>query len=604
MNYNFLVNTEREFADSRELRQQATLSRLLEISMKLLGHLELDPLLQSIAAGVTEILNGDSGGIYRYDAESGELRPVFPVKQPKEALYTIKAGEGMAGKVIQTGQPMKVDNYDDWHGRTPQQRRGTVGPVMQAPMKSGDQLLGVIYVERSVGRPTFQDEDMESLVLFANYAAIAISNAQIYERSRLAAAELASLYETSLDLTNQLAVSDVLDRIINRAKNLVRGKYGQFYQYEEERKLLVAVFPSNFPGGLTGLMEPGEGLSGRVFTTRKPLMIADYDKWEGRAPNTPTGIFTRTIGIPVEHRDEILGVLTLSRDASEPPFSAADLRLLSLFASQAAIALANAQQYEELQKLYAQVKDKEHLESELRIAHSMQATLLPKKLPRLKGWDMAAMWIPAQIISGDFYDVFAVHGSRLGIVIADVAGKGMPAALFMALCRTLTRTLCIDGRPPQTAITRVNDLILADSSSDWFVTLFYGVLEPKTGTFTYVNAGHNLPLWYRADKKQITPLRAKGIALGVMPSIELEEKVIQMGRGDSLLMYTDGMTEAIDVDGGFFGERRLHASLKALAKKTPKSILDKLQKEVLDFSRGRPASDDLTAVLLKRNASR
>jgi serine phosphatase RsbU (regulator of sigma subunit) len=602
MNYNFLVNTEKDFADSREMRQQATLSRLLEISMKLLGHLELDPLLQSIAAGVTEILNGDSGGIYRYDADSGDLRPVFPVKQPKEALYTIKPGEGLAGKVMQSGQPMKVDNYDDWHGRTPQQRRGTIGPVMQAPMKSGDELLGVIYVERSVGRPTFQDEDMESLLLFANYAAIAISNAQIYEKSRLAAEELSSLYETSLDLTNQLAVSDVLDRIINRAKKLVRGKYGQFYQFDEERRLLVAIFPSNFPGGLTGLMEPGEGLSGRVFTTRKPLMIADYDKWEGRAKDTPTGIFTRTIGIPVEHRDEILGVLTLSRDASEPPFNAADLRLLSLFASQAAIALANAQQYEELQKLYAQVKEKEHLESELRIAHGMQATLLPKKLPRLKGWEMAAMWTAAQIISGDFYDVFSIPNGRLGIVIADVTGKGMQAALFMALCRTLTRTLSMDGRPPQAAITRVNDLILADSYSDLFVTLFYGVLEPKQGTFTYVNAGHNLPLWYQSKNKQITPLRAKGVALGIMPRIELQEKVIQMERGDIVLMYTDGITEANDASGNFFGEPRLHTRLAELSQETPKAILAKLQKEILDFSRGLPVSDDLTAVLLKKSA--
>ncbi len=601
MNYNFLTSMKNDFVGSKEIRQQATLSRLLEISMQLLGHLELDPLLQSIAAGVTEILNGDSGGIYLYDAERGELRPVFPVKQPKEALYTIKPGEGLAGRVLQSGQPMKVDNYDEWQGRTAQQKRGTVGPVMQAPVKVGSELLGVIYVERSVGRPPFLDEDMESLLLFANYAAIGISNAQIYAEAKRAAAELASLYETSLDLTNQLAVSDVLDRIINRAKNLVRGKYGQFYQFDQERNLLVAVFPSNFPGGLTGLMELGQGLSGRVFVTRQPLMIADYDKWEGRAPNTPTGIFRRTIGIPVEHRGEILGVLTLSRGASEPPFDAADLRLLSLFASQAAIALANAQQYEELQKLYAQVKDKEHLESELRIAHSMQATLLPKKLPRLKGWELAAMWTPAQIISGDFYDVFSVYGGGLGLVIADVAGKGMPAALFMALCRTLTRTLCIEGRPPQAAITRVNDLILADSYSDWFVTLFYGVLEPKTGTFTYVNAGHNLPLWYRADKKRITPLRAKGIALGVMPSIELQEKVIQMGRGDVLLMYTDGVTEAMNASGGFFGERRLHAKLKALAKKAPKAILDNLQSEILDFSRGRPASDDLTTVLLKRN---
>lgn len=586
--------------DGAKDSRQSTLSRLLEISINLLAHLELDPLLQSIASGVTEILDGDRGGIYRFEAESGELRPVFPVKQPKEALYALKRGEGLAGKVMQSGQPMKIDNYDVWEGRTAQQPRGTVGPVMQAPVKNGKEFLGVIYVERSVGRSAFSDEDMESLLLFANYAAIAISNAQIYEESRRAAEELASLYETSLDLTKQLAVSDVLDRIIKRAKALVQGKFGQFYQFDPERQLLVAVFPSNFPGGLTGIMQPGEGLSGQVFTSRKPMMIADYDKWEGRAKDTPLGLFTRTVGIPVEHGGEILGVLTLARSESEPPFNADDLKLLGLFASQAAIALANAQQYEELQKLYAQVKEKEHLESELRIARSIQASLLPKKLPRSTGWEFAAMWEAAQVISGDFYDVFTVQGGKLGFVIADVVGKGMPAALFMALCRTLTRTLSMDGRPPQAAITRVNDLILADSYSDWFVTLFYALLDPKGGTLTYVNAGHTRPLWYRAGKEQIETLKAKGVALGVMPTITLEEKTIQLERGDLVLMYTDGITEALDPGDQFFGERRLHLKLKALAEQSAKEILAQIRDQVLDFSHGRQASDDSTAVLIKR----
>ena len=253
-----------DFVDAKEVRQ-STLSRLLEISIKLLGHLELDPLLQSIASGVTEILNGDRGGIYRFDAERGELQPVFPVKQPKEALYTIKPGEGLAGKVMQSGKPMRIDNYDIWEGRTAQQPRGTVGPVMQAPVKNGNEFLGVIYVERSVGRPAFTDEDMESLLLFANYAAIAISNAQLYEEARRGAAELSSLYETSLDLTKQLAVSDVLDRIIKRAKALVNENLASFTNSTSKANCCWQPSPAISQQVLADKCDPGKDFLERSF---------------------------------------------------------------------------------------------------------------------------------------------------------------------------------------------------------------------------------------------------------------------------------------------------------------------------------------------------
>ena len=584
-------------------RQHRTLRRLQEISLKLLGQLELDPLLESIVKGVVEFLDADSGGIYRYDPQRNELRPVVPVKQPKEALYVIGPGEGMAGKVMVSGKAMKVDDYDQWTGRTPKQRKGTVGAVVQAPVRKGKEFLGVIYAERTVNKPVFTDEDLESIQLFANYAAIAITNAQFYEEARRSASELASLYETSLEITQQLNPAQVLERIIRRAESLVQGKNAQFYFFEEEQGVLSPAMPGHLPSSIQTLnMKPGEGVSGKVFLTREPLIIADYDKWEGRAPGTPKGVIGRAIGIPVEHGERILGVIAISRSKTEPPFNEDDVRLLTLFAGQAAIALTNAQQYEELQKLYGEVKEKERLESELTMAHTIQASLLPQRLPRIAGWELAACWDAAREISGDFYDCFPVPGGRWGFVIADVAGKGVPAALFMALCRTLTRTFCMDGRPPREAIARVNDLIIADSYSEWFVTLFYGLLDPKWGILTYVNAGHPRPLWMRKKGRKIERLTADGIALGVFEGITLEEKSVQLEPGDLVLMYTDGISEALDSAGNFYGERRVQDGLRRSAQETPAAIVSNLQKDIAAFSQGRPQADDLTAIMLKRKA--
>jgi sigma-B regulation protein RsbU (phosphoserine phosphatase) len=582
-------------------RQKQTLRRLQEISPKLLSQLELTPLLESIARGVVEIVSADSGGIYRYDQLRNELRPVVPIRQPKDALYVVRPGEGMAGRVMVTGKAMKVDNYDQWSGRTPKQRKGTVGPVVQAPLRKGKEFLGVIYAERNLGQPVFTDEDLESIQLFANYAAIAISNAQLYEEAKRAASELASLYQTSLEITQRLDLNQVLEGIIRRAEALVSGKNGQFYYFNEELKVLIPGLPGHLPKSLQRVsMKPGEGMSGTVFLTRKPLIIPDYDKWEGRAPNTPKGYIGQAIGIPVEHGGRILGVIAISRNKSSAPFNEHDVRLLNLFASQAAVALTNARQYDELQKLYGEVRIKERLESELSVAHTIQASLLPHKLPRIPGWELAACWDAAREISGDFYDCFPVPGGRWGFVIADVAGKGVPAALFMALCRTLTRTFSMDGRPPREAISRVNDLIIADSNSEWFVTLFYGLLDPKWGILTYINAGHPRPMWLRRKGKKIEKLAADGIALGVFEGIKLEEKAVQLDPGDLVLFYTDGISEAMDTDGNLYGDRRIQTQLSRSAQETPTTALDILQKDIAAFSKGRAQADDLTALLLKR----
>lgn len=580
--------------------ESAILRRMLEISIQLLGQLELQPLLQSIATGVIEILNANSGGIYIYDQSRQELVPVVPVMQPKEALYTLKPGEGLAGKVMQSGKPMRVDNYDEWEGRAAKQQRGTVGPVVQAPVKRGSEFLGVVYAERTVGAPAFTDQDAEHMLLFANYAAIAISNAKLYEQAKLSAEELAGLYDTSLEMAAQLDVTQLLERIIERSKKIVHGQYGQFYRYNQAEDILVAAFPGLFPSNLTGRMQLGEGLSGKVFLSRKPLVIDDYDNWEGRATGTPKGLFTRTIGVPVMHGNKILGVLALSRSEGEPAFNPDELRLLTLFANQAAAALANAQQFAELNQLHEQLREKERLESELHVAQEIQASLFPREIPKVRGWDIAALWNAAQLISGDFYDLFPLPGDKWGFVIADVAGKGVPAALYMALCRTLTRTMCMDGRPPSAAISRVNDLILADTYSEWFVTLFYGALDPRWGIFNFVNAGHCKPILYRAATNKLEFLYTNGMALGVEPGIELAEKSVRFDPGDMLLMYTDGITEAQDVHDEFFGERRIRAILKKMAGQSPREILDELQRSVVNFSRGRRTSDDATAILIKR----
>lgn len=586
------------------LRQQNALKRLQEMSVEILRQLELVPLLESILQGVVDLLEADSGNFYRYDAQRAELHLWVPVGFPEEvAGLVLRRGEGGAGKVLATGRPVKVDDYDSWEGRAPQWPRGVTGPLIQVPVRHGAEFLGVLSAVRRPGRPPFTDQDVELLQLFATQVSVAIANARLYEQTRRNAEELSTLYDTSLELTSQLDLQKVLEAIGLRAWRLLQAKVAEIVLYDQATGALreaVRVSRGEIRPPSDFLTKPGKGIDGQVYASGEALIIEDYNLWEGRLPHVSPLKAPRMAVVPIRHGEQKLGTLKVRRMIEDPPFTEEDMRLLTLFANQAAVALANAQQYQELQQLYVQVKEKERLESELRVAHNIQSSLLPQELPKIRGWEVAAFWTAARVISGDFYDVFPVPGGRWGFVIADVAGKGVAAALFMALCRTLVRTFCIDGRPPREAIARANDLILADARTDWFVTLFYGLLDPKWGILTYVNAGHQPPLWYRRDLQHTEGLKAEGMALGVFPGVALQERSLQMGPGDVVLFYTDGLSEAADPHDRFFGERRLRTLLREMANEHPSTQLARLRKEIAAFTRGREPSDDLTAILLKR----
>jgi sigma-B regulation protein RsbU (phosphoserine phosphatase) len=272
-----------------------------------------------------------------------------------------------------------------------------------------------------------------------------------------------------------------------------------------------------------------------------------------------------------------------------------ELRLLLLMANQAAIAIEKA-------RLHQQEVKAEALEQEVALGRQIQLSLLPKAPPVVSGWEFATWYQPARLVGGDFFDFFELPGRphRLGIVIADVAGKGVPAALFMALSRTLIRGAAMTGDTPAAVLAQANRALRDDSRSDLFLTVFYGVLYTESGHLVYANAGHNRPLWLRSGTSQIEELAAPGIALGVVQDMELEERGIDMAGGDVVVAYTDGVTEAMDANNGLFDHGRLHEAVLAQAGAGARQILDATVDAVQAFVSGATQSDDLTLVVFRR----
>jgi phosphoserine phosphatase RsbU/P len=236
---------------------------------------------------------------------------------------------------------------------------------------------------------------------------------------------------------------------------------------------------------------------------------------------------------------------------------------------------------------------------EMEIAGGIQRSFLPESPPRIEGIELAALNLPAKEVGGDFYDFIPVSEQKWGLVIADVSGKGIPAALFMVLSRALVRANAVGNPTASQAMRRANDLIVEDDKVNMFVTLFYSVLDAAGRTLTYVNAGHNPPLMLRQDGHAVALLEAKGIALGVMPDIGLEEREISLRKGDIVVLYTDGVTEAINSNEEQFGKERLTSIVEKNSNLPASGLVRRIQQEVAEFSRGQPQFDDLTLMILK-----
>jgi NarL family two-component system response regulator LiaR len=257
----------------------------------------------------------------------------------------------------------------------------------------------------------------------------------------------------------------------------------------------------------------------------------------------------------------------------------------------------------ELEGLRLIAEDHKKVVRELALAWEIQASFLPDQLPAMAGWQLSAALQPARETSGDFYDLIPLPSGRLGILVADVADKGVGPALFMALTRTLIRTYAAEYEArPDLALSVVNRRILADTHTSLFVTVFYGVLDPLSGTLAYANAGHNPAyLLSRQAKGAVQDLPRTGMPLGVFDDATWEQGMAALAPGDVLALYTDGITEAQDRHGAFFGEERLLASLQTNQGRAAQDIADALLAEVHKFVGDAPRYDDITLLVVARD---
>jgi serine phosphatase RsbU (regulator of sigma subunit) len=249
----------------------------------------------------------------------------------------------------------------------------------------------------------------------------------------------------------------------------------------------------------------------------------------------------------------------------------------------------------------AEARERERIEQELHVARQIQRELLPEVNPQLDGWEVTTYYEPAREVGGDFYDFLEFEDGRLGLVVGDATGKGMPAALVMATTRGMLRAVVQSLGSPGEVLARVNDALVTDIPPNMFVTCLYAILDPKSGSLRYANAGHDLP-YLRHHGGDAEELMARGLPLGLMPNVRYEEKVAALAPGDNALFYSDGLVEAHDPQREMFGFARLRGLVAEHAEEG--SLVDFLMEELYTFvGEGWEQEDDITLLTLKRSAS-
>lgn len=556
--------------------------------------LEYEELMKLVLELTLDATTAEAALVYRLDRTQDVMKARFFDGRDYSVKYlSLPIGQGIIGWVAEHREPVIAnDLISDQRFFKQVEEIGEIKfrSILAIPLIGRGQMIGVIEAINKMNGD-FDERDLDTLVGLANQIAVAIDNARLYREARQEAMERQLLYEVGKKLSSTLNIDDVLKLILGSLQKVVGFDGGAVFLTNEEKNEVSTVYSEGY-GQINEeyiRLKIGQGLVGWVAKAGEAVIVPDVTKdtrYVQARPETKSEIV-----LPIKIDGRIIGVLNLESDKSSA-FNRKSLELITVFASQAAISIERA-------VLHKKMLDSQRLEEQLAIARQIQATFLPKAKPSLPGYDIAGVNIPSGEVGGDYYDFIKIIEHHTGISIADVAGKGIPASLIMASFRASLIAEIRNNYAIRVICKKVNALIYESVERENYVTAVYGVLDSKNDIFTFSNCGHNHPILLRRDNR-VEFLKEGGLALGVVPDTDYEERPIFLQSGDLILFYTDGVTEARGVSGEEFGQGRLMAIIKDCRKLSSEEIIHKIYDEVKKFASESHIFDDLTMIALKK----
>ncbi len=522
--------------------------------------------------------------------EQIEVLLAFGESGDRVSGLTIEKTNGLMGEVIGTGKPLLVNRssdmarYEDTLDRT---FGFTKRNSLAVPLRRGGEVIGAVEAVNKV-HGDFTPSDVETLVVLSEQIATALDNARLYGRVTREIKERELLYQVGMRISSSLDVEEVLNLILHNLREVVEYHAGGIFLVDPDTMEIMRLTAMGYDPEMEDRLELkfGEGIVGWVAKNVEAVIVGDVTK-DPRYLNARNETNSEIV-VPLTVGNKILGILNLENNRLEA-FTEEDLYLLKTFGSQAAISIERA-------KLHKEILEKRRLEAELDLARRIQVTFLPEVLPEIPGYEISAMNLPSEEVSGDYYDVIYVSPGQWGIVIADVFGKGIPASLVMASFRASLLAEIRNNYAISTIMRKVNRLMWESVEPERCVTACYGVLDSGAGVLTYSNAGHLYPLVVR--KGGVQHLTEGGMLLGAVEHVSYEEGRVDLKSGDVLLFFTDGLTEAEDASGEPFGEDRLVEVARAALDLRCPDIVKRIHQTIMGFT-GAKLADDFTVVAVK-----
>jgi sigma-B regulation protein RsbU (phosphoserine phosphatase) len=440
---------------------------------------------------------------------------------------------------------------------------------------------------------------------------VALENARLFDETQQRNAELAIINSVQEGLASKLDMQAIYELVGEKIRTTFNAQIVSIVTYERDTQLMHGRYFFENGEVLPGITLPAFGFRKHVVENCQPIVInRDMQRWMDEYDNPVIrGVKPKSaVFIPMIIGEEAIGVISLQNNDQENAFSEADVRLLTTLANSMSVALENARLWEQ-EKLYRKA-----LERELEIGREIQAGFLPETLPLVEGWEIAVSLMSAREVAGDFYDVFELPEGTIGLVIADVCDKGVGAALFMTLFRSLIRITASQESYERTgsmkdslstaerlqrAISLTNNYIAETHyDSGMFATLFFGILDPREGMLTYINGGHEPPLIIQAG--QVRELLSKtGPAVGALTDCHFDVKIVQLKPDEMLIAFTDGASEAKDLHGEFFGRERLLEILRQCGQ-TADEMVKAIETRLRNHIDSATQFDDITLLAVRR----
>lgn len=611
---------------AREQEQAWLSTAQLQVAETIGRHYERDEMLSAVARLAPLLVGVDLCAFLLWDGDAELYSGVTLVgrgghEDPTFPELRLAIGDWSALDAVHVGrQSLTTAHAPDWLARY---RTADCACLRLYPLLAGPtRTLGVMLVDLGEtgdgatetgnggangganGHTSFATRREELVQNVARQTAQGLESAYLRSAQQEEAWVNTALLQVAEAVNSLTDLNEILDTIVRLVPLLVGVDAVFILVWDEDRQLFQA-------GPSYGVSTMGRGLVETLeidrdeFLAMSPQLALDFSLprlpgagyYAMRVPGWLETVLSTgaAYNFPLVARGRLVGamIVGLRRDRlGRTAISNRRINILNGIAQQAATAVVNNQ-------LYKESSERARMQQELDVAHTIQASFLPDGSPSIPGCSVATYWQAARQVGGDFYDFLPLGDDKWGIAIADVADKGVPAALFMALSRTILRAVAFSHNDPAYVLARANEIIGREARSDLFVTVFYGVWDPATERFTYANAGHNPPLLMQPNGN-FQPLLGHGMALGILPEAQMKSYSIALRPGETIIFYTDGVTEALNEDFDEFGLERLQVAARTAARQPAPAIVRQITDNIRDHTGQTPQFDDMTLIILKR----